>query len=102
MRTITVYQSSHFSRWFSGLRDLQAQARILTRIGRMEQGNLGDAKPVGKGIHEARIDYGAGYRLYFIHQGSHVVVLLAGGDKRTQKKDIASAYAIAQQWKEPS
>lgn len=94
-----IITSATFDRWFEGLRDRQARHRIQARIDRMEAGNLGDVKPVGEGISEARIHYGAGYRLYFIQRGRHVIVLLAGGDKRTQDTDIARAYQIAKEWR---
>ena len=72
-----------------------AKTRILIRIRRVSLGNLGDVKPVGEGVSELRIDYGAGYRVYFIQRGKTLVVLLAGGDKRTQTKDIQRALALS-------
>ena len=72
-----------------------AKTRILIRIRRVSLGNLGDVKPVGEGVSELRIDYGAGYRVYFIQRGKTLVVLLAGGDKRTQSKDIQTAIALS-------
>jgi putative addiction module killer protein len=78
-----------------GLRDRRARTRIQARIDRLEIGNPGDVKPVGGGISEMRIDYGPGYRVYFIERGSEVVILLAGGDKRTQDRDIATARELA-------
>jgi putative addiction module killer protein len=78
------------------LRDIRARARILVRIERLSLGNPGDVKPVGEGVSELRIAYGPGYRVYFKEVGQTVVVLLAGGDKRTQAKDIKSALRLAQ------
>ena len=78
------------------MRDIRARARILVRIERLSLGNPGDVKPVGEGVSEMRIDYGPGYRLYFKKIGQTVVVLLAGGDKRTQAKNIKSALRLAQ------
>lgn len=72
----------------------------MMRIDRMSEGNFGDVEPVGEGLSEARIHYGPGYRVYFMHQGDQIVVLLCGGDKSTQKKDIRQARRIAQDWKE--
>jgi len=81
--------------WFDELRDERAQDRIYVRIRRLAQGNFGDMKSVGKGVSELRIDYGPGYRVYFIRQGMTVVILLAGGDKRTQARDIEAALVMA-------
>ncbi len=82
------------------LGDDRARARIEVRIYRLSLGNPGDAKSVGEGVNELRIDYGPGYRVYFTRRGAAVVILLCGGDKRTQSKDIATAKALAQQLKE--
>ena len=92
---LTIRKTAEYADWFSGLRDLQAQARIQTRIRRLTLGNPGDVKPVGEGVSELRIDYGPGYRVYFIQQGTQIVVLLAGGDKRTQARDINMALDLA-------
>lgn len=96
---LEIIQSETFRRWLSGLRDRQAVARINARIRRLSAGNAGDAKPVRDGITELRIDHGPGYRVYFIRRGASVVVLLAGGDKRTQAADITRAIAIAKEWR---
>ena len=80
-----------FMEWFNGLRDERAQRRIDARLARVEAGNFGDSKSVGEGVLELRIDYGPGYRLYFGRDGNQVVILLIGGDKKTQSKDIATA-----------
>lgn len=92
---IEVRQTEIFADWFGSLRDRQARARIEARIRRVTLGNIGDVKPVGEGVSELRIDYGPGYRLYFVQRGLAVVILLAGGDKRTQSQDIATAIELA-------
>jgi putative addiction module killer protein len=86
-----VRLTAAFSRWLAELRDERAQDRIFARLRRFELGNLGDVKPVGEGVSEARIDHGPGYRLYFIKRGNVVLILLCGGTKQTQKADIAAA-----------
>ena len=97
---IQVLKSETFARWIGKLKDRQAIARINARILRLsETGNFGDAKPVREGVSEMRIDHGPGYRVYFIRRGSTVVLLLAGGDKRTQENDIELAIRIAKDWK---
>lgn len=98
MSMYELIQSTSFSRWLGNLKDLSALARIEIRLQRMGEGNLGDVKPVGNGISEARIHYGPGYRLYFIKRKTTILVLLIGGDKATQKTDIAKAKEIAKQW----
>ena len=92
---IEVRETQVYARWFKKLRDRRAKARIDTRIRRLSLGNPGDVKSVGSGVSELRIDYGPGYRVYFIQQGSTVIVLLAGGDKRTQQQDINQAIELA-------
>ena len=94
---IEIRTTEVFSEWFTNLRDRQARARIQMRIDRAELGNLGDCKPVGEGVSEMRIHYGPGYRVYFAQGGATLVILLAGGDKGTQDKDIAKAIALAHQ-----
>jgi len=93
---IEVRYSAEFGKWLNGLRDANAYARIVQRIRRLERGNPGDVKPVGGGLHELRIDYGPGYRVYFIYEGSALVILLCGGDKGTQGKDIKRARYLAE------
>jgi putative addiction module killer protein len=93
---IEVRQTKVYSRWFNDLRDRHAKARIDVRIRRLSMGNPGDVKPVGKGVSELRIDYGPGYRVYFIEKGDTLIVLLAGGDKSTQDQDIKTAIDLAQ------
>jgi putative addiction module killer protein len=85
---------------FATVRDRRAMARIAARIHRLALGNPGDVKPIGSGISEMRIDYGPGYRMYFVQRGSAVVVILCGGDKRTQAADIKRPIKIAADWKE--
>jgi putative addiction module killer protein len=92
---IEVRQTDTYSDWFVALRDRQARARIDIRIRRLSLGNPGDVNPVGEGVSELRIDYGPGYRVYFVRRGKTVVVLLAGGDKRTQDSDIKTALELA-------
>ena len=94
---IEVRQTEAFARWLAKLRDDRAQARINARIRRLSVGNPGDVNPVGGGISEMRIDYGPGYRVYFVRRGETVAILLAGGDKGTQDKDIAAARALARE-----
>ena len=84
-----------FAKWLDGLRDVRARARVLVRIERLAEGHAGDVKPVGEGVSEMRIDYGPGYRVYFTKRGHEVIVLLAGGDKRTQDADIQKALRLA-------
>jgi putative addiction module killer protein len=95
-----IVKSRTFDRWLSALVDARARARIQVRIDRLHTGNAGDSRPVGDGISEMRIDYGPGYRVYFLRRGARLIVLLCGGDKSTQTKDIASAKAIAAEWKD--
>lgn len=92
---IEIRQTVHFSRWLSSLRDLRARARVQARIERLAAGNPGDCRPVGEGVSELRIDYGPGYRVYFVQRGSELIILLAGGDKSTQGADIQLALALA-------
>ena len=110
----TVFTTERFDHWFARLRDARAKARINARIRRAEDGNLGDSAPIGEGVFEMRIHCGPGYRIYFIQRGAswnpdqrtqgsgELIVLLAGGDKSTQAKDIKTALGLAQQFKEGS
>jgi putative addiction module killer protein len=91
----TILSTKLFDDWFEGLQDKQAKMRIQVRIDRAEDGNFGDCEPVGAGVSEMRIHYGLGYRVYFAQRGLEVVILLAGGDKNTQPKDIQTALEIA-------
>lgn len=92
---IEVRKTEIFTRWFESLKDRRAKARIQVRVDRMEMGNFGDVAPVGEGVSELRIFYGPGYRVYFVQLGSTVVILLSGGEKDTQRSDIAKAKEIA-------
>ena len=96
---IEVIQSSTFRRWVRRLRDQRAIARINARLRNVSLGNLGDSASVGDGIYEMRIHYGPGYRLYFIREGRNVVVLLCGGDKDSQSRDIERARRLAREWR---
>jgi putative addiction module killer protein len=93
---IEVRQTAEFSGWLRRLRDANAVARIVGRIRRMELGNPGDARSVGKGVMEMRIAYGPGYRIYYVHRGGEIVILLCAGDKRTQRQDIKRARELAE------
>ncbi len=93
---IEVRQTEEFSVWLRQLRDANAVARIVARIRRLEQGNPGDINAVGNGVMEMRIDYGPGYRVYYLHRGSTIVILLCGGDKRTQPQDIKRAHKMVE------
>jgi putative addiction module killer protein len=90
-----IRETATFRKWFSELRDLQAKHRIFTRIERLSIGNPGDAASVGEGVSEMRIFYGPGYRVYYKDTGKEIVILLCGGDKSTQSRDIERAKALA-------
>lgn len=92
---VEVRQTERFVRWLAGLRDLRGRAKVLARIERLIGGNSGDVKPVGAGVSELRINYGPGYRVYYLHKGATLIILLAGGDKSSQAKDIAEALLLA-------
>jgi putative addiction module killer protein len=89
-----IRQTVTFARWLDGLKDLSGRSAILQRLVRLQRGLLGDAKALGGGLHELRIDRGPGYRLYFTRQGEVVIVLLCGGDKSSQNRDIARARQL--------
>lgn len=91
-----IVQSSLYAEWFARLRDAKTRAIINARVRRLELGNAGDCEPVGEGVSELRIHYGPGYRLYFVKRGMEIVVLLAGGTKASQTKDIKTAITLAQ------
>ena len=95
MQMVEVRRTEVYAKWLDGLRDVRARARVLVRVERLASGNPGDVRSVGEGVSELRIDYGPGYRVYFKTQGRTVVVLLAGGDKRTQSDDIDTALRLA-------
>lgn len=92
---IEIRKTDLFVQWLDNLRDLQARARVQVRIERLAAGNSGDVEPVGEGISELRINYGPGYRVYFKKHGQELIILLAGGDKSTQAKDIKTAIRLA-------
>jgi putative addiction module killer protein len=97
--TIEVLETPNYARWFASLRDERAKARVLARVRRLSVGGFGDAKSVGGGVSELRIDYGPGYRVYFARRGAALVLLLMGGDKSRQRADIAKARELTVQWK---
>ena len=90
-----IQQTEVFARWLDGLFDRRAASRVAQRIVRLQSGLFGDVKPVGSGISELRIDYGPGYRVYFVQRGPVLIILLCGGDKRSQSRDIERAKALA-------
>jgi putative addiction module killer protein len=92
---VEVRKTDQFAAWLDNLKDIRARARVQARIERLALGNPGDVAPVGEGVSELRIDYGPGYRVYFKQRGRELVILLAGGDKRTQAKDIKTALNLA-------
>ena len=92
---IEIRQTETYADWFDSLRDRKARARIDVRIRRLSLGNPGDVRPIGSGVSELRIDYGPGYRVYFVQRGPMLIILLAGGDKRTQERDIKKALELA-------
>lgn len=92
---IEIRKTELFAKWLDNLHDINAKARVLVRIERLAMGNAGDVKPVGEGISEMRIDYGPGYRVYFMKHGSELIILLAGGDKSSQTGDIKVAMRLA-------
>ncbi len=96
----TIRETDEFAEWMEGLRDRQARVRILRRVVRLATGNPGDVKPVGEGVSELRIDHGPGYRVYFVQRGTVLILLLCGGDKKTQERDIKKAKSLASDWKE--
>jgi putative addiction module killer protein len=94
-----LYRTESFDKWLSKLRDREALRRIAICLARIELGNLGDVKPVGEGVSEIRIHYGAGYRLYFIQRGNDVIIMLGGGNKSSQSRDISKARELAKQYR---
>ena len=97
---IEIRKTELFAQWIDALRDLRARARVQARIERLAGGNPGDVEPVGEGVSELRINYGPGYRVYFKKRGQELIILLAGGDKTTQTRDIKTALRLARQLSE--
>ena len=97
---LEVQETATYAAWFTSLRDRTARARIDIRIRRLSLGNAGDVKPVGEGVSELRVDYGPGYRVYFVQKADVFVVLLAGGDKSSQERDIRQSKALARDLQE--
>ncbi len=96
---LDIIQTDEFTKWLKRLKDTVARARILVRVQRLSlTGNFGDAKPIGDGVFEIRIDYGPGYRLYYALRGSELVLLLVGGDKSSRQRDIAKAKKLNQEY----
>ena len=95
----TILQSTTFDRWLKRLRDRQAVNRIVARLLAAEDGHLGDVRSVGEGVSEMRIQYGPGYRVYFITRGAELIILLCGGDKDSQRRDIERAKRMATEWR---
>ena len=93
-----IRQTEVYARWFDSLRERKARARIDVRIRRLSLGNPGDVRPVAEGVSELRIDYGSGYRVYFVRRGATLIILLTGGDKRTQHRDIEKALKMAREF----
>ena len=90
-----IRKTDVYARWLDGLRDIRARARVLARVERLAAGHAGDAVPVGEGVSELRINYGPGYRVYYKQQGNELVILLAGGDKGSQSRDIKTTLRLA-------
>ena len=97
---IELKQTETFRKWRESLRDIRTRAVIASRLDRLAFGNVGDAKPVGQGISELRIDFGPGYRIYCVKRGNTIIILLCGGDKSTQVKDIKTAKRLAEDWRD--
>ena len=97
---VDVIRSATFDKWLVSLRDRTARVRVLSRIDRLAHGNPGDVKPVGHGVSEMRIDHGPGYRVYFMRRGDLLIVLLCGGDKSSQARDVKAAQTLAADWKD--
>lgn len=96
----TIIKSDTFAEWIDGLRDRAGAARVLRRLARLERGNPGDVAPVGEGVSELKIDFGPGYRVYFGQRGQELVIVLGGGDKSSQERDIKFAKKLWDEWKE--
>jgi putative addiction module killer protein len=97
LQIMELRQHPRFAEWLQHLPDRQARARIIARLTRLEDGLFGDVKPVGAGVSELRLHFGAGYRIYFVRRSTHIILLLCGGDKSTQAHDIRAAQRLAQE-----
>ena len=97
---IEIRQTETYRKWFDSLKDRNARMRIDIRIRRISLGNFGDVKPVGEGVSEIKIDYEPGYRIYFVQKKNTIIILLSGGDKSTQSRDIQKAHELAQRLEE--
>ena len=97
---LQIRETGEFITWLSRLKDQEAKARIAARVRRLAFGNPGDVAPIGKGLSELRIQYGPGYRVYFMQRGASLILLLCGGDKSSQQEDIARAKLLAENWKD--
>ena len=95
-----IRRTEEFAKWLMNLRDRQGRAKILARIDRLEEGNPGKTRNVGAGIVEMKVDFGPGYRVYYVQRGEALILLLCGGDKSTQSEDIKRAKVLAAQWRE--
>ena len=92
---IEIKRTPEFDRWFNGLKDVSTKMRLVTRLKKVSRGNLGDVQSVGEGVSEMREHFGKGWRMYFVQRGSVLVVMLGGGDKSTQARDIVKAIALS-------
>lgn len=97
---VQVVTSDEFDQWLRKLKDRMGKLRILERVDRLAHGNPGDVKPVGQGVSELRLTYGPGYRVYYLQDGDRLILLLCGGDKSTQRRDIEKAHELADKWRE--
>jgi putative addiction module killer protein len=97
---LEIRETDEFAEWLGALKDARAKAKVLVRIERLARGNPGDVAPVGEGVSELRINYGPGYRVYYIQRGTRFILLLAGGDKSSQDRDIAEAKRLASEYEE--
>lgn len=99
-QVIELVQTDEFETWLKKLKDVRGKARILRRLDHLAQGNPGDVRPIGKGLSELRLDVGPGYRVYYAQDGDALILLLCGGDKSTQQKDIDLAHELAERWRD--
>lgn len=97
---IEIRQTETFARWHSAIKDIRVRARIADRIDRLASGNPGDVAPVGQGVSELRLHFGPGYRIYFMRRGALIILLLCGGDKSSQRRDIETARKLADEYEE--